>query len=101
MKKLNRYQKRMRKRWDQKARENAYSWVDSSTEKWDKSKYYNKGIKEIFKYAVSFLKKKKFSDKDLKRMKVLDLGCGTGRLTAGLAKYFGLVLLLFLDQELL
>ncbi len=91
MKRPNKRSKKMRKAWNQRARENVYAWVDSSKKQWNKDEYYNKGIKEVFNHAVSFFRKKKFSGKDLKKMKVLDLGCGTGRLTAGLAKYFGSV----------
>ena len=91
MKRLNKYQKKMQRSWDRKARENAYMWVDSSKDKWDKGEYYDKGLGEVFGHAISFLKKKNFNDQDLKNMRALDLGCGTGRLTIGLAKYFSSV----------
>lgn len=73
MKRLNKCSKKMRKAWNQRARENAYVWVDSSKKQWNKDEYYDKGIEQVLNHAISFFRKKKFSDKDLKKMKVLDL----------------------------
>lgn len=91
MKSINKYQKTLRRIWDQRAKENAYSWVDHSKEAWDKHEYYEKGLQEVLNRAIPLLREKKFSNEDLRTMKALDFGCGTGRLTAGLAKYFGSV----------
>ena len=81
----------MKESWEDKADENAYHWVDSSKESWYKKDYYQKGMKEALDFAISFLKENEIKEKELKEMRALDLGCGTGRITLALAEYFQFV----------
>ncbi len=83
--------KKMRSDWEKKAQQDPYYFVDSSRKNWKKEDYYQKGVKEVFDRVISFLKNKGLNNEDFKRMKILEIGCGTGRLSIALAKYFRLV----------
>ncbi len=53
--------------------------------KWDENEFFNTGEKEIAS-VISYVKKKRILLKNINR--VLDFGCGVGRLTRALAKHF-------------
>lgn len=55
---------------------------------WDKKSFYQRGVKEIQDSAIPFLKEKGLGETDFAKMRVLDVGCGAGRLTAALARCF-------------
>ncbi len=72
--------------WDGKG-----GWPDQQKplgEKWDKKSFYQRGVKQIQDSVIPFLKEKGLRETDFEKMRVLDLGCGAGRLTAALAKRF-------------
>lgn len=81
----------MKNSWDLRARENPYHWVDSTKNNWTKNEYYQKGEKEAVRLVISFLKEKGVNESDLKEMRCLDIGCGTGRFSAALAQHFKFV----------
>lgn len=71
--------------WNKRAEKNAYHWVVSSQENWDKDAYYREGDRDIAAHVVPLLKKKQI---DPTRATALDIGCGTGRLCRALAAHF-------------
>jgi len=82
---------KMKKDWSDRAKENAYHWVDSSKKDWDKSEYYKGGVSEVEEYVLPIFKKGAIKIDALSKMRALDIGCGTGRLSVAMAKYFGKV----------
>jgi 2-polyprenyl-3-methyl-5-hydroxy-6-metoxy-1,4-benzoquinol methylase len=82
---------KMKESWEEKARVNAYHWVDSTEVDWDKEKYYQKGKTDVENYFLSHLRSSGISEEKMKSMNVLDIGCGTGRLMRGMAPYFASV----------
>ena len=81
----------MKTDWEDKAKENAYHWVDSSKPKWQKEAYYDKGSSDAEKLLIEFLNNKEYYLGKMKNMAALEIGCGTGRLVRRLAQDFGKV----------
>jgi SAM-dependent methyltransferase len=79
---------KMRRDWDQRARENARHYVESSRHEWTDEEFFRSGeltvAEEIETDMVNVCQ-----GKDPGLMRVLEIGCGTGRVTRALAKLFG------------
>lgn len=71
--------------WNKRAEENAYYWVRTDREQWDKQEYYAEGERDVSRYVLPFLAS---NGVDPKTLHALDIGCGTGRLTRALANVF-------------
>jgi len=94
--------KSMRKDWDQRSRENAYHWVDSTESKWQsKEEYYAGGERDIQKYVLPLLSKAGIGKKRMRTMAALDIGCGTGRLCRALARHFRKVTGIDISEEMI
>jgi len=99
---MNKVKDKMRSSWENKAKSNAYSYVDSSCDQWKKENYYKKGEQEVKDLIIDFFEKVKNIRRDnLKQMNVLDIGCGTGRLTRAMAKYFKKVEGIDISEEMI
>lgn len=92
---------RMRRQWDERARENAYYWVVSGQERWTKEEYYREGEKDIARLVVPYLKSQGLSLERCKNLHALDIGCGTGRLVRALAGIFGFVIGIDISEEMI
>jgi SAM-dependent methyltransferase len=79
---------RMRKDWDQRARENARYYVASSQSHWDENEFYASGEETVRHYIRNDLGNI-CQGKRPEDMRVLEIGCGTGRVTCALARFFG------------
>ena len=90
----------MRHDWDQRARENARHYVATANEHWNEEEYYNSGrlcvFNEILKDLGNVCQRK-----SAKEMKVLEIGCGTGRMTRALAEVFGEVYAVDISGEMI
>ena len=79
---------RMQRDWDQRARENARHYVDTSRTDWTDETFFASGQlaieKEILSDMVNICQ-----GKDPAQMRILEIGCGAGRLTQALSKIFG------------
>ncbi len=79
---------KMRAEWDQRARSNARYFVNTEKEDWTDEEFFHSGectvAEEILTDMTNICQ-----GKDPKRMKVLEIGCGAGRVTRALAKIFG------------
>jgi SAM-dependent methyltransferase len=79
---------KMRQDWDRRARENARHFVDTSKTDWSDQEFFASGeqaIREdILTDTINICQ-----GKDPKSMRVLEIGCGAGRLTRALSGFFG------------
>jgi SAM-dependent methyltransferase len=80
--------KRMREDWDQRARKNARYYVATGKEQWTDEDFFASGEQAIREDILTDLTNI-CQGKDPKSMRVLEIGCGAGRLTRALAKLFG------------
>lgn len=79
---------KMRQDWDQRARENARFYVASGREEWTDEEYYRSGEINVEREILTDLGNV-CQGREPARMKVLEIGCGTGRITRALARHFG------------
>src|SRR5436305_11443720 len=90
---------KMREEWDQRARENARYYVASSKEQWSDEEYFRSGEINLEQEILTDLGNV-CQGKDPKQMRVLEIGCGTGRITRALAKFFGHVYAVDISGEM-
>lgn len=80
--------RKMRDDWDQRARENARYYVNTATMEWTDEEFFASGERtvadEILTDLVNICQ-----SKPRKEMRVLEIGCGAGRVTRALANLFG------------
>jgi ubiquinone/menaquinone biosynthesis C-methylase UbiE len=81
---------KMQRDWDQRARENARHYVQNSKQDWTDEEFFQSGertvAEEIHTDMINVCQ-----GKDPGSMRVLEIGCGAGRVTRALAKMFGAV----------
>jgi len=79
---------KMRDDWDQRARENARYYVNTATMEWTDEKFFASGettvAEQILNDTHNICQGKPHS-----QMRVLEIGCGAGRVTRALANLFG------------
>src|SRR5580700_2386826 len=79
---------KMQREWDERARENARYYVDTARQDWTDAEFFRSGegtvAEEILTDMINICQ-----GKDPKRMRVLEIGCGAGRVTRALAQIFG------------
>jgi SAM-dependent methyltransferase len=79
---------KMQREWDQRARENARFYVNTERQDWTDEEFFQSGertvAEEILTDMINICQ-----GKDPKRMRVLEIGCGAGRVTRALARVFG------------
>jgi SAM-dependent methyltransferase len=90
---------KMRAEWDQRARENARYYVASGQEQWSDDEYFRSGEVNVEREILTDLGNV-CQGKDPKQMRVLEIGCGTGRITRALAKQFGEVYAVDISGEM-
>jgi len=80
--------RRMRQDWDRRAHENARHYVATGQREWSDEEFFEAGEKELQEHILNDLGNI-CQGKDPKAMKVLEIGCGAGRVTRALARFFG------------
>ena len=90
---------KMRGDWDRRARENARHYVADSREHWNDEEYYRSGEINMEREILTDLGNV-CQGKDPRRMTVLEIGCGTGRITRALARFFGQVYAVDISGEM-
>lgn len=79
---------RMRQDWDARARDNARHFIATGKESWSDEEFFASGEKTIREQILNDMGNI-CQGRDPKSMRVLEIGCGAGRLTRALAKVFG------------
>ncbi|BDC50461.1 hypothetical protein F183_A27770 [Bryobacterales bacterium F-183] len=79
---------KMRRDWDERAKENARYYVATGNENWSDEEFFASGQLTFEEEILTDLENI-CQGKDPKQMRVLEIGCGAGRVTRALAQYFG------------
>ena len=79
---------KMQRDWDERARKNARYYVDTAREDWTDEEFFESGertvAEEILTDMINICQ-----GKSPDSMRVLEIGCGAGRVTRALARLFG------------
>jgi SAM-dependent methyltransferase len=80
--------RKMQQDWDARARENARYYVATGNEAWTDDEFFASGertvAEQILNDTINI-----YQGKDPRDMKVIEIGCGAGRITRALAGLFG------------
>ena len=79
---------KMRADWDARARENARYYVNTATESWTDDAFFATGERTVAEEILTDMTNI-CQGREPKQMKVLEIGCGAGRVTRALANLFG------------
>jgi SAM-dependent methyltransferase len=78
----------MRRDWDKRAKENARHYVATGQTQWTDEEFFRSGEESV---ACDILNDTEniYQGKDPRQMRVLEIGCGAGRVTRALGRLFG------------
>ena len=79
---------KMREDWDKRALENSKHYIANGKETWTDEDFYRSG-EETLEWDILSDMNNVCQGADPTQMKVLEIGCGAGRITRALAKRFG------------
>lgn len=79
---------KMRRDWDERARENARFYVNTERTDWTDEDFFASGQRTVAEEILTDMTNI-CQGKDPKQMRVLEIGCGAGRVTRALAGLFG------------
>lgn len=79
---------KMRADWDQRARENARHYVNTANTEWTDDEFFASGERTVAEEILTDMGNI-CQGKTPVSMRVLEIGCGAGRVTKALAKLFG------------
>ena len=79
---------KMRQDWDQRARENARYYVNTANTEWTDEEFFASGERTVAEEILTDMENI-CQGKDPGQMRVLEIGCGAGRVTRALARLFG------------
>ena len=79
---------KMRRDWDERARENARYYVNTASTDWTDAEFFASGELTVAEEILTDMGNI-CQGKEPKQMRVLEIGCGAGRVTRALAKVFG------------
>jgi len=85
---LERQLEKMRADWDQRARENARHYVNTANTQWTDQEFFASGERTVAEEILTDMGNI-CQGKPPAGMRVLEIGCGAGRVTKALAKLFG------------
>jgi SAM-dependent methyltransferase len=91
---------KMRREWDERARENARHFVATARTDWTDADYFESGRENVRREILTDMGNV-CQGKDPKQMRVLEIGCGSGRITRGLAETFGEVFAVDISGEMI
>ena len=79
---------KMRQDWDERARENARYYVATGKQDWTDQEFFASGERAVAEQILNDMINI-CQGKDPKQMKILEIGCGAGRITRALSAVFG------------
>lgn len=85
---LHRQIARMRADWDDRARQNARYFVNTAKTDWTDEEFFQSGECTVKEEILTDMQNI-CQGKDPRQMRVLEIGCGAGRVTRALARVFG------------
>jgi ubiquinone/menaquinone biosynthesis C-methylase UbiE len=80
--------RKMAEDWDQRARENARYYVATGKQEWTDEEFFESGQRAVSEQILNDMINI-CQGKDPKQMRVIEIGCGAGRITRALADLFG------------
>ena len=80
--------KKMRSDWDARAKENARYYVATLKDDWTDEEFFASGEQTVSEEILTDMMNI-CQGKDPKEMRVIEIGCGAGRITRALARLFG------------
>jgi SAM-dependent methyltransferase len=80
--------RKMQRDWDERARENARFYVATGKQNWTDEEFFESGERAVAEQIRNDMINI-CQDKDAKEMRVIEIGCGAGRVTRALARLFG------------
>ena len=81
-------EREMREEWDARARENAFHYIDDSKDEWRPEEFFASGEESVRQLILNDMDSI-CQEMPSTEMRVLEIGCGAGRMTRALAKVFG------------
>jgi SAM-dependent methyltransferase len=91
---------KMRDDWDQRARENARHYVATGKLDWNDEEYFESGRENVRREILTDMTNI-CQGKDPGQMTVLEIGCGSGRITRALSELFGQVYAVDISGEMI
>ena len=91
--------RKMRRDWDERARENARHYVVTGQPEWSDEEFFQSGELTMREDILNDLTNI-CQGKAPKEMAVLEIGCGAGRVTRAFAKFFGKVYAVDISAEM-
>jgi SAM-dependent methyltransferase len=88
----------MRRDWDDRAQENALSYIEDSQHDWDAESFFQSGENDYCSLVAPVLRQMGF---DPAGKIILELGCGAGRMTRSFATRFKTVVAVDISSEML
>ena len=92
--------RKMRQDWDRRARENARYYVNTAQTEWTDEEFFASGEQTVREEILPELATI-CAGRDPARMRVLEIGCGAGRVTRALAQIFGRVYAVDVSGEMI
>jgi ubiquinone/menaquinone biosynthesis C-methylase UbiE len=90
----------MRSEWDERARENARHYVATGKVEWNDEEYFESGRENVRREILTDMTNI-CQGKDPGQMTVLEIGCGSGRITRALSELFGQVYAVDISGEMI
>ena len=90
---------KMRRDWDRRALENARHYVNTACSDWSDGDFFESGESNVREQILNDMINI-CQGKDPMSMKVLEIGCGAGRITRALSKVFGAVYAVDISGEM-
>ena len=91
---------KMRREWDERARENARHYVATAQTQWSDEEYFESGRQSVYHEILTDMGNV-CQGRDPKEMTVLEIGCGSGRITRALSETFGQVYAVDISGEMI